>query len=159
MTDCVFDLTTNTAEETAGLAARIGRLLHAPAVLCLDGPVGAGKTHFSRALIQSLLDVPEDVPSPTFTLVQTYDSIKGPIWHADLYRLSSPDEIEELGLTEAFDTAICLVEWPDRLGALHPKSALTLSFTPGEATDQRHIRGQCADPAVWHQLKGELVDV
>lgn len=96
----------------------------------LEGPIGAGKTHFARCLIQSLMDTPEDVPSPTFTLVQTYDTTAGEIWHADLYRLTSLDEIEELGLAEAFESAICLIEWPDRLGPLSPPGALTVRFEP-----------------------------
>ncbi len=115
-------------DETAHLARRIGAQLRAGDVLLLEGPIGAGKTHFARALIQSLLPVPEDVPSPTFTLVQTYDGPKCEIWHSDLYRLGHPDEVIELGLTDAFDTAICLVEWPDRLGDLAPANALTLGF-------------------------------
>jgi tRNA threonylcarbamoyladenosine biosynthesis protein TsaE len=100
-------------------------------VLLLDGPIGAGKTHFARALIQALLPVSEDVPSPTFTLVQVYDGPGFPIWHADLYRLSDPEEAVELGLAEAFETALCLVEWPERLGPYRPSGALTLRFAHG----------------------------
>lgn len=126
-------------EATAALALRIGRLLAPGDCLLLFGPIGAGKTHFCRSLIQSLLPVPEDVPSPTFTLVQTYDSATGTLWHADLYRLTDVQEIEELGLFEAFETAICLVEWPDRLGADLPPDALSLTFetTAGSAEDRR----------------------
>jgi tRNA threonylcarbamoyladenosine biosynthesis protein TsaE len=94
----------------------------------LAGPIGAGKTHLARALIRARLDRPEDVPSPSFTLVQTYDAPGAAIWHADLYRLSHPDEVAELGLEAAFDSAICLVEWPDRLGRATPPGALTLTL-------------------------------
>ena len=80
---------------------------------------------------------PEDVPSPTFTLVQTYDTQAGEIWHADLYRLTSIQEIEELGLTDAFDTAICLVEWPDRLGSLIPDDALEIELISGSEPETR----------------------
>jgi len=128
MTDLRRRYHTSSPEETGDLARRIGAALRPGATLLLDGGVGAGKTHFARALIQSLLLSPEDVPSPTFTLVQTYDGRSGEIWHADLYRLSSPDEVVELGLEEAFETAICLIEWPDRLGELAPPDALTLRF-------------------------------
>ena len=128
MTDLRRRYHTSSPEETGDLARRIGAALRPGATLLLDGGVGAGKTHFARALIQSLLLSPEDVPSPTFTLVQTYDGTSGEIWHADLYRLSSPDEVVELGLEEAFETAICLIEWPDRLGELAPPYALTLRF-------------------------------
>ncbi|MEM1352748.1 MAG: tRNA (adenosine(37)-N6)-threonylcarbamoyltransferase complex ATPase subunit type 1 TsaE, partial [Pseudomonadota bacterium] len=75
-----------TADATAALAIDLAPRLAPGDVLLLEGAVGAGKTHFSRALIQSIQLVPEDVPSPTFTLVQTYDTIHGPLWHADLYR-------------------------------------------------------------------------
>jgi tRNA threonylcarbamoyladenosine biosynthesis protein TsaE len=72
---------------------------------------------------------PEDVPSPTFTLVQVYDLPECELWHADLYRLSSLDEIDELGLTEAWDSAICLIEWPDRLAETAPPSALSIDLS------------------------------
>lgn len=117
-------------DATTEFAAHLGGLLRPGDTLLLHGPVGAGKSHFARGLIQSLQDPPEDVPSPTFTLVQTYDTERGPIWHCDLYRMSGPDELIELGLLDAFDEAICLIEWPDRLGDLAPPDALNLTFTP-----------------------------
>lgn len=122
-------LNLSSAEETSALANQIGAHLKPGDVLLLEGEIGAGKTHFARSLIQSLLETPEDIPSPTFTLVQTYDGPTCEIWHADLYRLTSPDEVIELGLTDAFEDSICLVEWPDRLVELAPKSALTLAFS------------------------------
>ena len=117
-------------EQTCALAARLGAVLAPGDALLLEGPIGAGKTHFARCLIQSILSVPEDVPSPTFTLVQTYETEAGPLWHADLYRLGDADQVVELGLAEAFDTAICLVEWPDRLAGMAPDTALHLAFQP-----------------------------
>lgn len=135
-----LNLTLPSPDATARLAEALGARLRPGDCLLLDGPIGAGKTHFARALIQSLMEQPEDVPSPTFTLVQTYDTAAGELWHADLYRLSSPEEIEELGLTEAMETAICLIEWPDRLGPLTPPDALSLSFaTTEEADDSRRL--------------------
>ncbi|SPF79531.1 tRNA (adenosine(37)-N6)-threonylcarbamoyltransferase complex ATPase subunit type 1 TsaE [Pseudoprimorskyibacter insulae] len=132
-------------EQTADLARTIARDLAAGDVILLHGEIGAGKTHFARSLIQSLLEVPEDVPSPTFTLIQTYDTLKGEVWHADLYRLSSPDEAVELGLDEAFETAICLIEWPDRLEDLTPASALTMRFAARD-DDSRSIELDWSDP-------------
>ncbi len=108
-------------------------------VILLEGPVGAGKTALARRIIQTLLtahDTFEDVPSPTFTIVQTYEAGPLEIWHADLYRLTATSELEELGLDAAFDDAFCLVEWPDRLGQLVPEGLrITLSY--GEFDDSR----------------------
>ncbi|MCC1491178.1 tRNA (adenosine(37)-N6)-threonylcarbamoyltransferase complex ATPase subunit type 1 TsaE [Cognatishimia sp. F0-27] len=130
-------VTLGAPEDTAALARAIGAALHPGDTLLLSGGVGAGKSHFCRALIQSLQDSPEDVPSPTFTLVQEYETRRGPLWHADLYRLSGPDEVIELGLEEAFQEAICLVEWPDRLAELAPDTALDLMLSDGAEPDAR----------------------
>lgn len=141
-------------EATSRLAIRIGALLQPGDALLLSGDIGAGKTHFARALIQSLQDTPEDVPSPTFTLVQTYDTMKGELWHSDLYRLTHPDEVVELGLLEAFETAICLVEWPDRLDDLAPGSALSLTFAMGASEEARNLAISYSDPSWTSRLKG-----
>lgn len=137
MTHRVISL--KTPDETCRFAHAIGATLRPGDVLLLSGGIGAGKTHFARCLIRSLQDIPEDVPSPTFTLVQVYDTRAGEIWHTDLYRLGNPDECDELGLTDAFETAICLVEWPDRLGALMPPNALSLAFSVGETEEDRRL--------------------
>lgn len=129
MSDYTLTLELPDADHTTQAARSLGAALAAGDTILLTGDVGAGKTHFARSLIQSLLTTPEDVPSPTFTLVQTYDTSAGPVWHADLYRLTSTFEIEELGLSDAFEDAICLVEWPDRLGPLKPENALEITLT------------------------------
>lgn len=116
------------AAATARLGALLAGHLRAGDCLLLSGPIGAGKSHLARALIQTRLGRAEDVPSPSFTLVQTYEADGVEIWHADLYRLSHPDEALELGLSDAFDTAITLIEWPDRLGNAVPKAALRLAL-------------------------------
>lgn len=116
------------ADATARLGQWFAARLRAGDCLLLEGQIGAGKSHFARALIQARLGRAEDVPSPTFTLVQSYEA-DVEIWHADLYRLRHPEEVFELGLEEAFGTAICLVEWPDRLGSAQPKGALRLRFS------------------------------
>lgn len=152
MTTRTAAITLNSPADTANLATQIAGALGPGDCLLLNGVIGAGKTHFARHLIQSLMTVPEDVPSPTFTLVQTYDVSAGELWHTDLYRLSSLEELEELGLTEAFETAICLVEWPDRLAELTPAHALhlTLELIP-EHDDARLLSLKWSD-AKWQPL-------
>jgi len=113
--------------------------LNAGDVILLEGSIGAGKSFFARALILSLLTTPEDIPSPTFTLVQTYDAPKFDIWHCDLYRLTTPYEVQELGLEDAFEAALCLVEWPDRLGDLTPEDALVISLEITDTPQERHV--------------------
>lgn len=141
-------------EATCAFARTMAPLLHAGDVLLLSGGVGAGKTHFARCLIQALLPTPEDVPSPTYTLVQTYPGTSAEIWHADLYRLNDSFEVIELGLAEAFTDAICLIEWPDRLADLAPDSALCLAFESGQGDDQRLLRLTWSD-AIWtERVKG-----
>ena len=120
---------------TRALAASVAKALKPGDVILLEGPIGVGKTFFARGVIQSLLGAEEEVPSPTFTLVQIYDGPACDIWHCDLYRLTHPDEAIELGLDEAFENAVCLIEWPDRLGSILPDNALMLAFS---IKDDRH---------------------
>jgi len=126
MTSLVFDLADEDA--TAALAATVAGWLRSGDMLALRGDLGAGKTAFCRALIRHLADNPEEeVPSPTFTLVQHYDHLSPPLWHFDLYRLTDPAEVVELGWEEArLDCA--LVEWPDRLGRLLPADRLDIDI-------------------------------
>jgi tRNA threonylcarbamoyladenosine biosynthesis protein TsaE len=118
----MLDLPTET--ETEVLGRKLAGLARPGDVILLEGPIGAGKSSLARAFIRARLGPGEEVPSPTFTLVQVYDDHGTEIWHADLYRLTHPDEVWELGLDQAFETAICLVEWPDRLGRHQPPDAL-----------------------------------
>ncbi|WP_420857846.1 tRNA (adenosine(37)-N6)-threonylcarbamoyltransferase complex ATPase subunit type 1 TsaE [Marivivens marinus] len=134
-----------TEADTEALARAFAAELGRGDTLLLEGDVGAGKSAFSRALIRARLGRNEDVPSPTFTLVQTYNDHDVEIWHCDLYRLSSPEEALELGLDEAFVSAICLIEWPDRLDWLSPPSALTLRFEAWQDEHRVSFRG----PAAW----------
>lgn len=120
----VLDLPT--AAETEALGQRLSALCRPGDAILLQGPIGAGKSCLARAFIRARLGAATEVPSPTFTLVQVYEADGTEIWHADLYRLTHPDEVWELGLDQAFETAICLVEWPDRLGRHVPAGALTI---------------------------------
>lgn len=128
MTVSALSLTIRNPGDMTELARTIASALRPGDCILLSGVIGAGKSHFARAVIQSLLPTPEDVPSPTFTLVQIYDGPDCEIWHSDLYRLSAVDEIYELGLIDAFDHQITLVEWPDRLEEEAPDHALHIAF-------------------------------
>jgi tRNA threonylcarbamoyladenosine biosynthesis protein TsaE len=140
-------ITLPTEAATQALAACIAPRLTPGDTLLLQGEIGTGKTAFARALIRARTGNPaEDVPSPTFTLVQTYATPGADVWHADLYRLTHPDEALELGLADAMDHAICLIEWPDRLGDLAPPDALTLRF---EATPAGPHRVWLDGPDPW----------
>ena len=122
------------AAGTAALGAALGARLRPGDIIALHGSLGAGKTTFARGLILALLEetgTTDEVPSPTFTLVQTYETAHGPLWHVDLYRLTDPDEAIELGLEDAFETSIVLIEWPDRLGEFLPADRLDIALETG----------------------------
>jgi len=120
-----FDLPT--LEATADLARSLAPLLRSGDVIALHGGLGAGKTTLSRALIEALIGRETDVPSPTYTLVQTYDGPDFPIFHMDLYRLETADEVFELGWDETQD-GLALIEWPDRAGVHLPEWRLDLTL-------------------------------
>jgi len=114
-------------DATERVGAALGLALRPGDPVMLEGELGAGKSALARAAIRALLALDgraEEIPSPTFTLVQAYDTARGEVWHVDLYRLSSAEEALELGLDAAFEQAITLVEWPDRLGDLAPPRRL-----------------------------------
>ena len=138
---------------------RLARCLAAQAglgdVIALAGDLGAGKTTFARAFIAALsAERPESVPSPTFTLVQIYDLAPVPVWHFDLYRLERPDEALELGLEEGLTDAICLIEWPERLGSWLPADRLELELHFATEPDARRASVR-AGPR-WHGRLGRL---
>jgi tRNA threonylcarbamoyladenosine biosynthesis protein TsaE len=143
-------------EATAAFAAALAPRLRGGDAILLSGTLGAGKSHFARALIRARLGDPgAEVPSPTFTLVQSYEADGVELWHADLYRLSSPEEVIETGLDEAFQTAICLVEWPDRLGDLAPPDALSLTLEMAQGDARRLV---ATGPARWAARLEGLVE-
>lgn len=111
-------------------------------VFALFGDLGMGKTVFSRAFIQTIVHKDEDVPSPTFTLVQTYDVSKNDlqttVWHFDLYRIKNPFEIYELGMEDAIND-ICLIEWPQNALNLLPKNRLEIHFENGKTAKERTL--------------------
>lgn len=149
-------------DATDRFAHALAPFLTAGDVLLLDGPVGAGKTHFARAVIQELLrrcDRVEDVPSPTYTLVQDYQTDTLRIVHADLYRLGSVDELGELGLDDGFGAALSLIEWPDRLGGLYPKQALLIRMFPVSDTPDARVIVACGPVDHWGARLAQLCHV
>ena len=129
-----------TLAETERLAQRLAPHVAPGDVVGLCGALGSGKTAFARAFIRARLDRPtEEVPSPTFTLVQLYEHAAGAIWHFDLYRLNGPEDAYELGIEDAFSNAISLIEWPEKLGALMPCDWLDVRLAPGEDEGARLI--------------------
>jgi tRNA threonylcarbamoyladenosine biosynthesis protein TsaE len=127
---------------TAGLAKALAARAAARDVIALWGDLGLGKTTFARAFIQNRPggEAVAEVPSPTFNLVQVYELPEAPVWHFDLYRLTDPEDAWELGIEEAFSTAITLIEWPDRLGGLLPAERLDVALQAGDEPNARRAR-------------------
>ena len=136
-----MEITLDNLAATEALAARLAALARAGDAVLLEGPLGAGKSALARAVLRAAAQDPAlEVPSPTFTLVQSYDLPGGTaVHHFDLYRLTGPDGLLELGWDEA-RAGIVLVEWPGRLGRLTPPGALRVELTPGRSEDERHAR-------------------
>ncbi len=136
---------------TARLAQGLAAVARKGDVFALVGELGSGKTAFARAFINALpapgatapvsglAATPEEVPSPTFTLLQTYERAPAPIWHFDLYRLVRPDEVYELGFEDALGEGIVLIEWPERLGPLLPAERLELRFDFAACAEARRV--------------------
>ncbi|MBV9524135.1 MAG: tRNA (adenosine(37)-N6)-threonylcarbamoyltransferase complex ATPase subunit type 1 TsaE [Alphaproteobacteria bacterium] len=123
-------------------------------VIALQGALGSGKTAFARAFIRAF-GVSEEVPSPTFTLVQTYETARGVIWHFDLYRLARPEDALELGLEDALADGISLLEWPERLGSLLPARRLDIRLRAA-AGDAR--RARLSGDVSWSRRLGGIPD-
>jgi tRNA threonylcarbamoyladenosine biosynthesis protein TsaE len=117
-------ITLSSENDTLALGAALAPHVRRGEVVALHGPLGAGKTTFARGFIQQLTGGSEEVVSPTFTLVQVYDTPHDPTWHFDLYRLEKADDVLELGFEDALATGISLIEWPERLGAMLPATRL-----------------------------------
>jgi tRNA threonylcarbamoyladenosine biosynthesis protein TsaE len=123
-----LDIPLADADATEALGAALARALRPGDAICLYGPLGAGKSTLARGLIRALTTPDEDVPSPTFTLVQLYDGPDFPISHFDLYRLEQASEAEELGLDEALEEGAALIEWPQRLEGRLPADRLDIEI-------------------------------
>jgi len=149
--------------------ARLAEVLAAAArggdVLALSGTLGSGKTVFARAFIRARAGLagapsPDEIVSPTFTLVQVYDwgeaAVAPAVWHFDLYRLRSPEEAWELAIEDAFTDGISLIEWPDRIGGLLPADRLEIALSSGEGPTSRRacVRGRGG----WHARLDALTE-
>ena len=141
MQDPIAKFELKTENDTARLAENLASHLTSGDTILLYGDLGAGKSFFARSFIRSLIGSETEVPSPTFTLVQTYQAPDFEIWHCDLYRLSDESEAIELGLDEALESAVCLIEWPERLGDFAPTDAIELHLTHQENGRRVEIRG------------------
>ncbi|MGC6497827.1 MAG: tRNA (adenosine(37)-N6)-threonylcarbamoyltransferase complex ATPase subunit type 1 TsaE [Candidatus Puniceispirillaceae bacterium] len=136
---------------TARLGLLLSAQLRAGDVVALEGMLGAGKSVLARAVISTLCPQEDDIPSPTFTLVQTYEPDNMPmIMHFDLYRLDTAKEALELGIEDAFIDAVSLVEWPQRLGGYLPRTALTIALSDGDSDTSR--RAKLHGGARWQPL-------
>lgn len=125
---------------TQDLGVALASRLRAGEAICLSGPLGAGKSTLARALVRALTTPDEDVPSPTFTLVQFYDGPDFPLAHFDLYRLTSPDEAYEIGLDEALEDGAAVIEWPERLEGQLPADRLDIEISPkGDGREARLV--------------------
>ena len=131
-----FDL--ETEADTAVLGREIAAHLAAGDTVTLSGPLGAGKTVLARAIVRAFLPR-EEVPSPTFTLVQSYDTQNFTISHADLYRVKAASEIRELGLDEALENGVLIIEWPDRMNDLLAEDRLDIMFEATEGVGETRL--------------------
>jgi len=113
--------------EMEGAGAALASRLRPADVVTLGGPLGAGKTTLARGILRALGHEGE-VPSPSFAILQPYDALTPPVVHVDLYRIESPDELDELGLDEALGDGVLLVEWAERAGAAAWPQALRLAL-------------------------------
>ncbi|HEY8615065.1 tRNA (adenosine(37)-N6)-threonylcarbamoyltransferase complex ATPase subunit type 1 TsaE [Phenylobacterium sp.] len=134
------DLRLSDEAATGRLGAAIAARLEPGDAVCLSGPLGAGKSTLARALVRALTTPDEDVPSPTFTLVQFYEGPRLKVAHFDLYRLSSPDEAYEIGLDEALEDGAAVIEWPQRLEGRLPPDRLDVEIALSEDGDERRVR-------------------
>ena len=124
---------------TAALGACLWPICTPGDVLALWGDLGVGKTCFARGLIRAATSKTEEVPSPTFTLVQTYESDQAAIYHFDMYRIEEPEDVVELGVEDAFADGVSLIEWPGNMGYWLPERRLDVTFVPRDQNAGRVV--------------------
>ena len=126
--------------DTMRIAAELAKRVKKGDIIALYGTLGMGKTVFCRGFIGAFLSQTE-VPSPTFTLLQTYDTDAFPIYHFDMYRLKSPAEAYEIGIEDAFAEGVSLIEWPEKIGRLLPRKHISVKIEPDSEGRKITIEG------------------
>lgn len=152
MTPLPADLLLAREADTRALGAAIAHALQPGEAVCLSGPLGAGKSVLARALVRTLTTPDEEVPSPTFTLVQFYEGEGLDVAHFDLYRLTAADEAYEIGLDEALDHGAAVIEWPERLEGRLPRDRLDIEIR----LDGTARRARLAPAGAWEGRSLEL---
>jgi tRNA threonylcarbamoyladenosine biosynthesis protein TsaE len=156
----ITTLTLHNEDATAALAEKLSAIAfeifdaNGSGVIALHGDLGTGKTSFARSFISAAMGGPEEVPSPTFTLVQLYETPAGIIHHFDLYRLKTPDDALELGIEDAFCEGISLIEWPGKLGPWLPRHRLDIKLKHAENENMRTVSLSSHDP-LWQNYLTE----
>ena len=133
-------LTLHDLSATRAFAAALSRFIVPGRVFCLSGPLGAGKSEVARAMITASCGPQDDIPSPTFTLVQPYQASGGfEVWHMDLYRLETAEQVLALGVEEAFFECCCLIEWSDKITDLLPSDQVCIDLAMGPDDGSRVV--------------------
>ena len=144
VTEFSGDRTVSSTQETAALAMELLPLLRRAGVISLEGPLGAGKTHFVKAVAKAL-GIPEDVTSPTFTLLQSYGSGESRMHHSDWYRLESEAEVLALALDEYYGEGVMFIEWGDKFPAILPPRTIRIRIEP-QSDESRLITWRTTTP-------------
>lgn len=154
----ILPATLTLADEAAtqALGRALAGALRPGEAICLAGPLGAGKSTLARALVRALTTPDEDVPSPTFTLVQFYEGARLNVAHFDLYRLSSPDEAYEIGLDEALEDGAALIEWPERLAGDLPRHRLDVQIALSDTGEGEGRTARLTPHGAWEGREFEF---
>ena len=149
-------LTLTDLSATRAFAAALSRFIAPGRVFCLSGPLGAGKSEMARAMITASCGPQDDIPSPTFTLVQPYQANGGfEVWHMDLYRLETPAQVLDLGVEDAFFDCCCLIEWSDKITDLLPSDQVRIDLAMGPDEGSRVV-ALAASPDLLHIFKQDF---
>ena len=144
------------------IASNLSKIIKTGDILLLKGTIGSGKSFFARSIINEYFKIAriyEDIPSPSFSIVQTYDNIKPCVCHVDLYRLSFMNELEEIGLENIYENFVTIIEWPERLGIKRPKRFLQIELMHSKKIeDERDLKINIVGPN-WENLSDFLTSL